>query len=114
MRITTEEKGAVLIVRPQGELDFFSADGLRQLLKKECNSGRRALLVDLAEVGYIDSSGLGLLIEIQHTFNTAGGRMTLSGMPPDIAHVFENTSLNRFFEMHPDEAAALAVLQGTS
>jgi len=111
VRITTEEKGNVLVVRPQGELDFFSADELRQILRQECDAGRRALLLDPGEIRYIDSSGLGLLIEIQHTFNTAGGRMALASIVPDVVNIFRNTSLIRFFDVHPDELAALAALE---
>lgn len=108
MRITTGKEGKVRVVRLAGQLDFFTADELRRQLRDFRAAGDLFLLVDLSEVAYVDSSGLGLLIEMQHCFTSAAGRMKLSGVNPEIRRVLDKTDLFRFFEVHETEAAALA------
>ncbi len=108
MQVSTDKAGKVRIVRLSGELDFFAADDLRRTLRRYRDEGDVLLVVDLAGVPYVDSSGLGLLIEMQHSFSAAGGRMTLIGITPEVLRVFTNTDLINFFEVHPTEAAAVA------
>lgn len=108
VQVSTEKAGRVRIVRLSGELDFFSADELRRGLRRYREEGDVLLLVDLAAVPYVDSSGLGLLIEMQHAFAAAGGRMKLFGVCPEVRRVLSNTDLVHFFDIADSEAAALA------
>jgi anti-sigma B factor antagonist len=108
MKVTTEERGAVSIVRV-GETrvmypllaDFTSTvTGL-------VTGGRRDILIDLTPVGYIDSATVGCLMDLYRQVSSAGGRLKLSGVQKRVETMLTLTGAQHFIEIHPDEAAAV-------
>ena len=58
-----EEQDHAVVVKLVGELDLYNADEVRQTLDKVCSRRPNRVVVDLAEVSFIDSTGLGVLVE---------------------------------------------------
>jgi anti-sigma B factor antagonist len=96
------------IVRFQGRLDFLSAAGAKQQLTEAVRSGRRRLVVDLAGVTFLDSSGLGALIAGLKAARQAGGDLRIAQAGDQAMTVLKLTSLDRVFRIYPtvEEASA--------
>ncbi len=66
------------------------------------------LVVDLAHVTYLDSSGLAVLIEGMQNVREYGGKFALAGVHENVRPIFEIANLDQVFEMFPDVDSALA------
>ncbi|MQA25335.1 MAG: anti-sigma factor antagonist [Micromonosporaceae bacterium] len=91
-----------------GEIDVYTAPRLRERLLELIAEGERRLLVDLAGVEFLDSTGLGVLVGVQRLLGAQGGHLGLVCRQERILKVFRITGLDRFFDMHfsVEEAAA--------
>jgi anti-anti-sigma factor len=100
--IETEKVGADCVVRLHGEIDLSNAqDAERQLV--DAARGVDALVVDLADVGYIDSSGFGMLERLAH-------QVPLRIVVPDtavVARAFSVTGIDQIVAVYPNVDAAL-------
>ena len=91
--------GGVTVVHPIGRLDLTAAAEFKQRLSLTIAEGQLRLVVDLAEVSFIDSSGLGALISSLKAARLAGGDLRIA-RPSDQARVIlQLTALERVF--HP-------------
>jgi anti-sigma B factor antagonist len=70
--------------------------------------GTPHLVLQLGEVDFIDSSGLGTLVRLRANAHAAGGDIKLCAVPPAIAKLLQVTNLHRVFEMHASDADAVA------
>jgi len=68
----------------------------------------KALLLNFQDVEIMSSAALGKLIRLDKKMKKAGGKLKLCGICPNIYEVFAITKLNKVFEIHPTERAALA------
>ncbi|NUP04166.1 MAG: STAS domain-containing protein [Nonomuraea sp.] len=91
-------RAAPTVVRPTGEIDIFAAMALRKQLM---NALRRssALLIDLSGVSFSDSSGLAVLVGIQHRARLRGVVVTLSAPSAYTSHLLRVTGLGRSLAM---------------
>lgn len=102
---------AVTVVAPTGELDMASAPRLRQELMALASAGRTAVVLDLAGVDFMDSTGLGVILGALKRLRAAGGDLTLARAEPQVAKVFEITRLDDILTLHPTiDAAVVAVV----
>ncbi len=92
----------------EGEVDVYTAPGLRQEIMDQVDGGVKHLLVNLAKVEYLDSTGLGILIGGVKRIKEQGGSLRLVGPSPRISRIFEITGLNKIFDVYGTEADALA------
>lgn len=69
--------------------------------------GIRKLLLNFGNVEYLSSAALGKLITLNKKLQTAGGRLILCNIDPQILEVFEITKLDKFFNIQKEEQAAL-------
>jgi anti-anti-sigma factor len=99
--------GGATIVALRGELDLHRASALRAALSQEVTARPPRLILNLANVAYIDSTGLGTLVYFLRQVNGYGGRLFLVGLTPVVRNVFEITRLLHVFAVHENEAAAL-------
>ena len=95
-----------------GEIDAFTAPKLKQEIIRQMEGGIVRLAIDLSEVNYIDSAGLGALIGGLTRIRDRGGRLALICPVPRITRIFEITGLNRIFDLVSDEASAVERLRG--
>lgn len=108
MNITTEKHAEKTLLHVQEErIDAHNSTNLKDYLLRLLESGDIRLVVDLTDVRFIDSSGLGALLS---GFKNAGlrqGSLTLAGLQPRVQSMFELTRLHRVFEIYPSPKEAL-------
>ena len=78
-----------------------------QLFRLVDELGRRKILLNFRNVEYLSSAALGKFITMNKKVNTAGGRLILCGIDPQIYEVFEITKLNKLFNIQKDEQTAM-------
>jgi len=99
--------GAV-VVRLSGRLDLVSATEVRQVLSRAVSDGRRWLVVDLGDVSFIDSSGLGALIGGLKAARRAGGDLRIARPTEQARIVLQLTNLERVLKPYSTVEEALA------
>lgn len=107
MKNAVREVEDSLVVTLSGEIDLDRAPAIRLLLL-DCVKQGRDVLVDLAQVTYIDSSGIASLVEALQTAGKAGTHLGLVAVSAQALRVFELARLDKVFSIHPDMDAALA------
>ncbi len=113
--VTVSERQSGLVTVLDLEGDLTSGDGtatLRRVTRRLIAEGRPDILLDLARVRYIDSSGLGEMVAAQTAARRAGGQVALLALTPNVREVFEMTRLVQVFDIYPDEPAALRGMSG--
>lgn len=85
---------------------------LRDAVLNVVNEGRTKLLLNLAEVHYLDSSGLGELVKTYTTMRNRGGVMKLVAISPRVAELLRVTALANVFQTEPDESTAIRNFNG--
>ena len=92
----------------EGEIDLHVSPAISASLKKITGAKPKRVVVDLAKVSYIDSSGLAVLIEAMQNVMGYGGKFALSGLQENVRPIFEIARLDQVFQIFPDVEAALA------
>jgi anti-sigma B factor antagonist len=108
MDIDVKESGKITVVVPQGDVDMAVADEIRQRLTGLVDQGRTQLVLDLAAVMYIDSSGLGALVAAMKHARAAGGDIKVCMLESDVRSLFEMTRLNKVMAVHATRQEAIA------
>ena len=108
LKINVRENGDVLILDLNGRITLGEeAASLRDTLKEQIDSGRKNILLNLAEVTYIDSSGLGQLVGSFATVTSRGGQLKLLNLQKRLHELMQVTKLITVFEVYTTEPAAL-------
>jgi anti-sigma B factor antagonist len=102
MNIVTEKRGlrTVLSVK-EGRLDAHNSGELKDRILKVLEEGGRNLIIDLGDVQFIDSSGLGALLSGYKNANLRSSAFALASLQPRVKSMFELTRLHRVFEIYP-------------
>jgi anti-sigma B factor antagonist len=96
-RISVTEGAASTVVAVAGELDVATAPALREELYRVVEQGVPAIVVDLADMNFIDSTGLGVLVGALKRVKERSGTLELRSLPPSAQRVFEITGLTQAF-----------------
>jgi anti-sigma B factor antagonist len=108
MHIEVTQAGQIAVVGPQGDLDMAVADELKRVLAGLIDKGQSRVVMDLSQVGYIDSSGMGVLVASMKQARAAGGDVRLCALQADVRAIFEMTRLIKVMSSHPTRQEALA------
>lgn len=109
MNLRVEERGeAMLIEVGEERLDAHNSSELKAQMLSLFEENRINLLVDLKEVRFVDSSGLGALVSGFKNASARNGNLKLCGLQPQVKSMFELTRLHRVFEIFPGVDEALA------
>ena len=101
MNLKTEAHAAVMVILVREErLDAHNSDELKIEMNRLFESGTKDLLVDLKEVRFVDSSGLGVLISGYKNASTRQGSIKLCGLQAQVKSMFELTRLHRVFDIY--------------
>jgi len=106
MEIVQETVHDVEILKLDGRLDSFSAREMKEKVSSLSRENRVKLVIDMAGVDFIDSSGLGSLVSSLRTVNKLGGDIKISALQDQVRAVFELTRLHRIFGIYDDSTAA--------
>lgn len=110
LAITSRVVSNVVIVDVSGRMCFLEV-GLRDHVNELFAKGHREFVLNLSDVPYIDSFGLGQLITIWTSVRNKGGRVILLRPTGHVQKLFEITRLNSVFETSLDEGEALRALR---
>ena len=95
LRLEVEPTGGTTTVRVIGEVDLATSPQLRECL----TSLHGPVVVDLAEVGFLDSSGLNALIGSKKHLASGGGSLRIEGPQPHVRRVFDVMGMTEWFEL---------------
>lgn len=109
LTVSTSERDDVVVVTVSGEVDVYTAAQLRSALEDRIAAGHTALVVDLQDVGFIDSTGLGVLVGRLKTVKASGGWLSVVCTNERILRLFGITGLDRVLAVHDDVETAVAV-----
>ena len=113
MNVTTEQSGAVSIVRvAETRLMYPILSDFSAAITGLLAAGRREILIDLTPVTYVDSATIGCLMDLYRQATAAGGVLKLSGVQKRVETMLTMTGAQKFLELHPDEASAVRSFGG--
>ena len=90
--------GATVITLAK-DLVVSTAPELRQAMKSAIDGGASSLVIDLAKVRIIDSTGLGLLVAAHNTLSKQGGALSVVNTSPDLLGLFKSMRLDQHFNV---------------
>jgi anti-sigma B factor antagonist len=105
-----KDSTGVLVVEVDGQLIVGNRQEFKQKILDALESGERKFLVDFTQTGYIDSSGLGVLVSLSKKIRDEGGELRLAGLNEDLRTLFELTKLDTLFSISDNAADALKAL----
>jgi len=111
MEITVKDKGGATVLTLNGRLDLASGTTLKEQVKSQLKKGNTMIHLNLAQVDFINSSGLGSLVSIMKEVRMAKGRFTVSNLASYVQEIFEITQLSHIFEIFSTEEEALSSYQ---
>ena len=108
LEIGTSVAGGRTVVSVAGEVDVYTAPQLREHLDHEIDAGHHDLVVDLTNVTFMDSTGLGVLVGRLKQIRLHDGSMLLVCTHDRVLKVFVITGLDKVFAIYPTVSEALA------
>jgi anti-sigma B factor antagonist len=103
---TTTLAPGTAVLRLQGRLNMVAAPRLKSAIDEAVDGGSPRVVVDLNEVGFMDSSGLGALIAGLKKARQSSGDLRITGVNQQVATVLALTNLDRVLRTHPSVEAA--------
>jgi len=108
VKLTSRQVGDVTVIDGAGRITLGEgASQFRDTVRDLVARGQKKILLNLAEVSYIDSSGIGELVSGFTTVTNAGGQLKLVGLSKRIRDLLQITKLYTVFDVYDDEAAAI-------
>ncbi len=102
--------GNIYRLAPQGRLDAVTVPALETAIDEHLAAQHFRLIIDLAEVGYMSSSGLRALLRARRQAQLGGGDVALCAMNERVTEVFEMIGFNNLFRIFATPAEAAAAL----
>jgi anti-sigma B factor antagonist len=103
MKMDVTRVGDSLRIHAKEDITATGVDALRKAVLNELKEGISEVCLDLADVEMIDSTGISLLISIQNSLSSKGGRLKLDNTSDDITQMFKLMRLDRHFKVNPRE-----------
>jgi anti-sigma B factor antagonist len=106
--LNTRQVGDVSVVDVAGRITLGEgSSALRDALRDMINKNQKKILLNLGEVNYIDSSGIGELVSGFTTVTNSGGQLKLLNLNKRVKDLLQITKLYTVFDVHEDEAGAI-------
>jgi anti-sigma B factor antagonist len=108
MKATIRQVDSVTVVDISGRITLGEGcSQLRDLIRTEVSKGNKKVLLNLADVTYIDSSGIGELVSAYTAVSNQGGSLKLLNLTKKVHDLLQITKLYTVFDVHDDEARAI-------
>jgi anti-sigma B factor antagonist len=108
VKLSTRQVGNVSVIDVAGRITLGEgSSALRETLRDMVAKNQIKILLNLADVTYIDSSGIGELVSGYTTVTNTGGSLKLLNLNKRVKDLLQITKLYTVFEVHEDEAAAI-------
>lgn len=102
----------IIAVVLSGTLDESNCEYLLDCVSDEILEGRRKLILDCGQLGYISSMGLGMLVRVNSRMKKLGGDVRLAAVQSAVSNVLTVVGLNRIFQIYPNVDDAVAAHGG--
>lgn len=106
LNVQIQNKGTFVIIAPSGDVDLNVSREFQTHIKKAMESRPQKLIVDLAGVPYMDSSGVATLVEAMQIARKASTRLILCRLQDKVRSIFEIARLDRVFTIMVSVEAA--------
>lgn len=108
MKATVRQVDSVTVVDLSGRITLGEGCAqLRELIRGEVGKGNKKVLLNLADVTYIDSSGIGELVSAFTAVSNQGGQLKLLNLTKKVHDLLQITKLYTVFDVHDDEVKAI-------
>jgi len=104
--IIEEKKDELDILKLEGRLDAASAKEIKSKINQLGKDNRIKIVMDLSEINFIDSTGLGCMVSCLRTVSKKGGDIKIAGLQAQVRAIFELTRLHRIFQIFDDTETA--------
>lgn len=111
LNVSQSVEGNVQIFTPSGRFDNYTSSEVRQMLEEATQTHPAYIVVNLQDVGFVDSTGLAILVQGMKRSRQNDGDLLLCGLQQQVRMVFELTRLDRAFGIYPTERDAVAAFQ---
>src|ERR1700758_812310 len=109
MKVSTRQVDGVTILDLSGRITLGEGSiVLRDIVRDLLSKGQKLILLNLADVNYIDSSGIGELVSAYTTVRNQGGELKLLNLTKKVHDLLQITKLYTVFDVKEDEANAIA------
>lgn len=108
---TEKTPDEIAVVHLKGEIDLHTCSLLRDTLRELIEQGHYQIVINLAEVPYLDSAALGVLVDAVRRVREHEGGISLVSTTPFVRRAFEITRLVKIFQLYEDNEAALAAVR---
>ena len=113
MKLTSREQDGIVILEPKGKImGGPDATSLRESVRDLINEDKKRVIIDLAGVDWMNSTGLGILISCLTTLKNSGGELKLSNVTEKIKSLLTITKLITVFDAYDSTDEAIAALNG--
>jgi anti-sigma B factor antagonist len=108
VKLNTRQVGDVTVVDVAGRITLGEgSSALRDTLREMVGKGQKKVLLNMSEVSYIDSSGIGELVSGFTTVTNAGGQLKLLNLTKRVKDLLQITKLYTVFDIHETEVSAI-------
>ena len=107
LKVATRTKDGILVVDCSGQIVFGEESSLLRDTVKKAVSENNRIVLNLGDVTYIDSVGLGTLVELRTTAQNAGGTIKLMSLTKRVGDLLQITRLLTVFDVYNSEAEAV-------
>ena len=112
MKATIRQVDSAVVVDISGRITLGEGcTQLRELIRDQLAKGNKRILLNLADVSYIDSSGIGELVSAYTAVSNQGGQLKLLNLTKKVHDLLQITKLYTVFDIHDDEAKAISSFQ---
>lgn len=113
LRGTRDVRGTYQLFRLIGQLDAFSEPAFRKVLTKYVEAGPAHIILDLGAIDFVDSSGLGALVQLVKKATSEGGTVQVV-TNPRVTQTVKLVRLEKFLSLQPSVDEAIANLDGNA
>ncbi len=103
MEVTYRDLRGHTIIMLNGEMDYFSSKELREEILQLIREKSKSIILDLKDVSFIDSAGMGLLINLNREMNNTNGRLGLLNLSEDIFSLIKLATLDTIIPIYTSE-----------
>lgn len=103
MDIDIKEMGEHKVIEVSGEVDLYNVSELKKALFSVTDGSHQSVIVDMKDVNYMDSSGIGALVAGQKKMKAHNGRFALMNVHDDVLNILKLATLDRFFKIYESE-----------
>lgn len=110
LKVNMHREGDVVVVAFDGEVDVYTAPTVRDAISKVLAAGHHNIVADLRDVGFLDSTGLGVLVGRLKAVRMLEGQMRVVITNPHVLRNFKITGLDNIFAIDADVDSSVAAI----